>query len=82
MWENVILTAWPGGPGGPSTSIPWKKRGKMWDTVALYGLSTNPQTMERSVRKGWTTARGGFGFEVKEFVYSYKIERFADPLVI
>lgn len=51
----------------------------MWDTVALYGLCTNPQMMERMERKGWTTARGGFGFEVKEFVYSYKIEKFTDP---
>lgn len=49
----------------------------MWDTVALYGLCTNPQTMERMERKGWTTARGGFEFEVEEFVQSDAIEDFA-----
>lgn len=51
----------------------------MWDTVALYGLRTDPQTLERMERKGWTEARGGLGFEVKEFVYSFKIEKFTDP---
>lgn len=56
VWENVILTAWPGTPGDPSKNIPWKS-----GYSSILGVACKSTC---NGKWGQLGGQGRFGFEV------------------